>query len=66
MENISTKINSGFSGNGRNTDKKKARLGLHVCANCKRKVYHKDRKCLDLEANKAKRYPGWKSFFTKK
>ena len=41
------------------------RPGLHVCAHYKREVYHKDGNCLELEANKAKCYPGWKSVFTK-
>ena len=62
---LSTKMNGGSSGAGTTIDKKNERLGLHVCAHCKHKVYHKDRNCLDLEANKAKFYPGWKSVFTK-
>ena len=65
MANFSTKINGGIDGPGRNTDKKKARHGLHVCAHCKREVYQKDGNCLDLEDNKAKGYPGWKIVFTK-
>ena len=36
-----------------------------MCAHCKHKLYHKDGNCLELEANKAKRYPGWKSVLTK-
>ena len=32
---------------------------------CKREVYLKDGNCLDLEVNKAKRYPRQKSVFTK-
>ena len=62
---LSTKMNGGSSGAGKTIDKKKARPGLHVCAHCKREVYHKYGNCLELEANKAKRYPGWKSMFTK-
>ena len=62
---LSTKMNGGSSGAGKTIDKKKARIGLHVCAHCKREVYHKDDNCLELEANKAKHYPGCKSFFTK-
>ena len=62
---LSTNMNGGSSGTVKKIDKKKAGPGLHVCVHCKREVYHKDRNCLDLEANKAKRYPGWKSVSTK-
>ena len=31
------------------------------CPHCKAFVYHKPEKCLELEANKDKRWPGWKS-----
>ena len=62
---LSTKMNSGSSGARKTIYNKKARPGLHVCAHCKRKVYHKDGNCLELEANKAKRYTGWKRVFTK-
>ena len=62
---LSTNMNRGSSGAGKTIDRKKARPGLQMCAHCKRKVYHKDGNCLELEANKAKRYPGWKRVFTK-
>ena len=62
---LSTKMNGGISGTRKTTNKKKARPGLQVCAHCKCEVYHKDRTCLGLEANKVKHYPGWKSVFTK-
>ena len=40
---LSTKTNSGsVGGGGENTENKKARPGLHVCAHCKREVYHKE------------------------
>ena len=39
----------------------KVRPGLHVCAHCKRDVYHKDGNCLELAANEVKRYTGWTS-----
>ena len=55
VETLSTKINGGSSGSGNTTDKKKARPGLHVCAHCKRKVYHKDSNGLELETNKSER-----------
>ena len=32
-----------------------------TCPNCKRVVYHKPDKCLELEANKEKRRDNWKS-----
>ena len=54
---LSTNMNGGISSSGKNIDKKKARPDLHMCAHCKREVYHKDGNCLELEANKAKRFP---------
>ena len=65
MATLSTKMNGGSRSSGKTIDKKKARPGLHVCAHCKREVYHKDGNCLELEVNKTKRYPGWKSVSTK-
>ena len=38
---------------------KKAWPALHVCVHCKREVYHMDRNCLELAANKSKLYTGW-------
>ena len=65
VETLSTKMNGGIRSSGKNIYKKKARPGLHMCAHCKREVYPKDGNCLELEANKTKRYPGQKSVFTK-
>ena len=65
LENLSTKMNGDSKGYRKTTDKKKAKSDLHVCAHCKREVYHKDGNCLEFEANKAKRYPGWKIVFIK-
>ena len=62
---LSTKMNEGSSSSGKTIDKKKARPGLHVYVHCKQEVYHKDGNCLELEVNKAKRYPVWKRVFTK-
>ena len=62
---LSTNINRDSISSRKIIDKKQVRPVLHVCAHLKRKVYHKDRNRLDLEVNKAKRYPGWKIFFTK-
>ena len=58
---LSVKTHSGGGGGRKNTEMKKAWPGLHVCAHCKRKVYHKDVNCLELAANKANRYTGWTS-----
>ena len=38
----------------------------HKCANCQYWVKHKDSNCSELEANAAKRFPGWVSRLTKK
>ena len=65
MVTFSTKTNIGSSGAGKTIDKKKVGPGLHVCAHYKRKLYHKDGNCLELEVNNAKCYPGWKSVFKK-
>ena len=65
VETLSIVMNGVSSGAGKTIEKKKARPSLHVCAHCNQKVYHKDGNCLDWEANRAKRYPGWKSVFTK-
>ena len=58
MANSCTKINESIRGTRKTTDKNKARKGMHVCAHFKCEVYHKEGNCLQLEANKAKRYPG--------
>ena len=62
---LSTKMNVGSSGTGKTTEDKKARPGFHLCVHCKRKVYHRDGNCLELDVNKVKCYPGWNSIFTK-
>ena len=36
--------------------------GKHVCKNCKRAVYHKDAKCMEIPANAASHYEGWVSW----
>ena len=63
---LSTNMNVGSIGTKKTTDKNKMRPGLHMYAHYKCKVYHKERNCLELDANNVKRYPGWKSVFTKK
>jgi hypothetical protein len=42
---------------------KKPRKKKALCPNCKCFAMHKPELCYELEANKAKRYPGWKSVF---
>ncbi len=42
---------------------KKPRQKKALCPNCKCFVMHKPANCFELEANKALRYPGWKSIF---
>jgi hypothetical protein len=44
-----------------NTKKGPTRRKKALCPHCKAFVYHKPEKCLELEANKEKRWPGWKS-----
>ncbi len=48
---------------GKENDTKKGptRRKKALCPHCKAFVYHKPEKCLELEANKDKRWPGWKS-----
>ena len=42
---------------------KKPRKKKALCPNCKCFALHKPELCYELEANKSKRYPGWKSVF---
>ena len=42
-------------------DTKKPRKKKALCPHCKRFVLHKPDNCTELEANKDKRWPGWKS-----
>ena len=65
VETLFTKMNEGSSSSGKTIYKRKAIPGLHVRVYCKHEVYLKDRNYLGLEVNKTKRYPGWKSVFTK-
>ena len=48
---------------GKKDDPKKEHIRRKkaLCPHCKAFVYHKPDKCLELEANKDKRWPGWKS-----
>ena len=44
-----------------NPDTKKPRKKKALCPQCKTFVLHKPDNCPELEANKHKRWPGWKS-----
>ncbi len=61
------KVNTPLGGNviplGGGTQAKKHRQKETLCPNCKCFVMHKPANCFELEANKASRYPGWKSIF---
>ena len=43
---------------------KRSRAKRHHCPNCKKMVIHKAKDCYELEANKDKRFDGWKSAIT--
>jgi predicted RNA-binding Zn-ribbon protein involved in translation (DUF1610 family) len=43
---------------------KRSRAKKHHCPNCKKMVIHKAKDCYELEANKDKRFDGWKSAIT--
>ncbi len=43
---------------------KRPRPKKHLCPNCKKMVIHKATDCYELEANKDKRFEGWKSAIT--
>jgi predicted RNA-binding Zn-ribbon protein involved in translation (DUF1610 family) len=43
---------------------KRSRAKKHHCPNCKKMVIHKTKDCYELEANKDKRFDGWKSAIT--
>ena len=51
LTSLSTKTKSGGGSSGQNTNNNKSRPGLHVCADCKMEVYHKEVNCLELEAD---------------
>ena len=50
---------------GGTAEPKKEEKVKKYCKNCKRHVFHKPEKCLELEENKDARKPGWKSVFDK-
>jgi len=50
-------------GGGGGEQAKKPKMKKALCPNYKCFALHKPELCYELEANKAKRYPGWKSIF---
>ena len=50
--------------NGGGDASRKPRRRKILCPHCKSFVYHKPKKCYELESNKASRYSGWKSVLT--
>jgi hypothetical protein len=46
------------------TQPKKPKMQKCICPHCKMFVFHKPKSCVKLEANKDKRWPGWKLFHT--
>ncbi len=48
---------------GSGAQAKKPRRKKVLCPNCKCIIIHKPASCFELRANKALRYPGWKSIF---
>ena len=57
----STAKPDGGDGGDRNRSRRGAPRAKHICKNCKRKVWHLDAKCMELEANAHLCYDGWKS-----
>ena len=50
---------AGGGGNTNNNERRKKKK----CKNCGKMVMHKAEDCLELSANEAKRFDGWKSVF---
>jgi hypothetical protein len=51
--------NNKSDGTGKNGNKTRGKKA--ICPNCRCYVFHKPDRCIELEANKANRYKGWKS-----
>jgi hypothetical protein len=63
-KNSADKENTPPLTNGRKGDdskKRGPRRKKSMCPHCQALVYHKPEKCYELEANKDKRWVGWKS-----
>jgi hypothetical protein len=63
LDKVNTTPGSNVIPLGGGTRAKKPRRKKALCPNCKCFVMHKPSNCFELEANKALRYPGWKSIF---
>ncbi len=62
-DEVNTPTDSNVIPLGGGAQAKKPRRKKALCPNCKCFVMHKPANCFKLEANKALRYPGWKSIF---
>jgi hypothetical protein len=62
-DKVNTPLGSNVIPLGGGARAKKPRRKKALCPNCKCFVMHKPANCFELEANKASRYPGWKSIF---
>ncbi len=62
-DNVNTPPGSNAIPLGGGARAKKPRQKKALCPNCKCFVMHKPANYFKLEANKALRYPGWKSIF---
>jgi hypothetical protein len=63
LDKVNTPLGSNVIPLGGGAQAKKPRQKKALCPNCKCFVTHKPANCFELEANKASRYPGWKSTF---
>jgi hypothetical protein len=62
-DKVNTPLGSNVIPLGVGAQAKKPRRKKALCPNCKCFVMHKPASCFELKANKASRYPGWKSIF---
>jgi hypothetical protein len=60
-ENTRQNGNGNKKSNGTGINGKKPKQKKALCPNCRCYVFHKPDRCMELEENKANRYPGWKS-----
>jgi hypothetical protein len=63
LDKVNTPPGSNVIPLGGSAQAKKPRRKKALCPNCKCFVMHKPANCFELKANKASRYPGWKSIF---
>jgi hypothetical protein len=53
-----------LTGSGKTQQPKKPKRRKCICPHCKMFILHKPKNCVELKANKDKRWPGWKSVHT--